>query len=79
MVALLEDKPSTGLVAGQVGTVVEVLATGVFEVEFLDSDGRTSEVGFAMVRIVEVSVTEVCVTEIRKSEVGATEIRAMLQ
>ena len=41
VVALLEDKPSAGLVAGQVGTVVEVLAAGVFEVEFLDSDGRT--------------------------------------
>ena len=41
VVALLEDKPSAGLVAGQVGTVVEVLASGVFEVEFLDSDGRT--------------------------------------
>ena len=41
VVALLEDKPSAGLVAGQVGTVVEVLAPGVFEVEFLDSDGHT--------------------------------------
>jgi Domain of unknown function (DUF4926) len=25
VVALLEDKPATGLVAGQVGTIVEVL------------------------------------------------------
>jgi hypothetical protein len=41
VVALLEDKPSEHLVAGQVGTVVEVLAPGVFEVEFLDSTGRT--------------------------------------
>jgi hypothetical protein len=41
VVALLEDKPAEGLVAGQVGTVVEVLAPGVFEVEFLDSEGRT--------------------------------------
>jgi len=41
VVALLEDKPSAGLVAGQVGTVVELLAPGVFEVEFLDADGRT--------------------------------------
>ena len=39
--ALLGDKPEEGLVAGQVGTVVEVLAPGVFEVEFLDSHGRT--------------------------------------
>ncbi|HXR04087.1 MAG TPA: DUF4926 domain-containing protein [Verrucomicrobiae bacterium] len=40
-VALLEDKPDQGLVAGQVGTVVEVHALGVFEVEFLDAKGRT--------------------------------------
>jgi hypothetical protein len=42
VVALLGDKPEEGLVAGQVGTVVEVLAPGVFEVEFLDSNGRTA-------------------------------------
>lgn len=41
VVALLEDKPDQGLVAGQVGTVVEVHAPGVFEVEFLDANGRT--------------------------------------
>ena len=41
VVALLEDKPSERLVAGQVGTVVELLAPGVFEVEFLDANGRT--------------------------------------
>ena len=41
VVALLGDKPEEGLVAGQVGTVVEVFAPGVFEVEFLDSQGRT--------------------------------------
>jgi hypothetical protein len=40
-VALLADKPEEGLVAGQVGTLVEVLAPGIFEVEFLDSHGRT--------------------------------------
>jgi Domain of unknown function (DUF4926) len=48
VVALLGDKPEEGLVAGQVGTVVEVLAPGVFEVEFLDSQGRT--VGLAELR-----------------------------
>jgi hypothetical protein len=48
VVALLGDKPEAGLVAGQVGTVVEVLAPGVFEVEFLDSNGRT--VGLAELR-----------------------------
>ena len=41
VVALLEDKPTEGLVAGQVGTVVEVQAPNVFEVEFLDKSGRT--------------------------------------
>ena len=41
VVALLEDKSDQGLVAGQVGTVVEVHAPGVFEVEFLDAAGRT--------------------------------------
>jgi hypothetical protein len=41
VVALLADKPEEGLVAGQVGTLVEVLAPGIFEVEFLDSHGRT--------------------------------------
>jgi Domain of unknown function (DUF4926) len=41
VVALLEDKPAERLVAGQVGTVVELLAPGVFEVEFLDANGKT--------------------------------------
>jgi hypothetical protein len=41
VVALLGDRPDENLVAGQVGTVVEVLAPGIFEVEFLDSNGRT--------------------------------------
>ena len=41
VVALLEDLPSRGLLRGQVGTVVETLAPGVFEVEFSDNDGRT--------------------------------------
>ena len=41
VVALLEDKPDERLISGQVGTVVEVLAPDVFEVEFLDSQGQT--------------------------------------
>ena len=45
VVALLDDKPADSLVSGQVGTVVEVLAPGVFEVEFLDANGRTIAVG----------------------------------
>ncbi len=40
-VALLEDMPAHGLIRGQVGTVVEDLAPGVYEVEFSDNDGRT--------------------------------------
>lgn len=41
VVAILEDQPAKGLVRGQVGTVVEALGAGVFEVEFSDNDGRT--------------------------------------
>ncbi len=41
VVALLEDMPGRGLRRGQVGTVVEHLAPGVFEVEFSDDRGRT--------------------------------------
>ena len=41
VVALTEDLPGRGLRTGQVGTVVEVLAPDVFEVEFCDNDGRT--------------------------------------
>jgi hypothetical protein len=41
VVALLEDKPALGFACGQVGTIVEVLAPDVFEVEFCDKEGRT--------------------------------------
>jgi hypothetical protein len=41
VVALLEDVPEKGLMRGQVGTVVESLAPGVYEVEFSDDSGRT--------------------------------------
>jgi Domain of unknown function (DUF4926) len=41
VVALTEDVPDRGLLRGQVGTVVESLSPGVFEVEFVDNDGRT--------------------------------------
>lgn len=41
VVALLVDMPEHGLVRGQVGTVVEQLDDGVFEVEFSDDDGRS--------------------------------------
>lgn len=39
-VALVEDLPERGLRRGQVGTVVELLAEDVLEVEFSDNDGR---------------------------------------
>jgi hypothetical protein len=41
VVAITGDLPDRGLYRGQVGTVVEVLAPGVFEVEFSDDEGRT--------------------------------------
>jgi hypothetical protein len=41
VVALVQDVPDRGLVRGQVGTVVEMLAPGVVEVEFADDEGRT--------------------------------------
>ncbi len=41
VVALLEDILDKDLLRGQVGTVVETLAPGVFEVEFSDDNGQT--------------------------------------
>jgi Domain of unknown function (DUF4926) len=41
VVALTVDLSDKRLYRGQVGTVVETLAEGVFEVEFSDDDGRT--------------------------------------
>ena len=40
-VALLQDLPEARLQRGQVGTVVEELGPGVFEVEFSDDQGQT--------------------------------------
>ncbi len=40
-VALLDALPANRLERGQVGTVVEKLAPGVYEVEFSDDSGRT--------------------------------------
>ena len=40
-VALLEDLPQRNLQRGEVGTVVEVLAPDVYEVEFCDDEGQT--------------------------------------
>jgi hypothetical protein len=43
VVALVEDRPEDGLVAGARGTIVDVYAKPeqAYEVEFSDSDGRT--------------------------------------
>lgn len=47
VVALLENVPAEGLVRGQVGTVVESWAPGVWEVEFSDVHGKA----YAMVAL----------------------------
>ncbi len=41
VVALKENIPGKNLYLGQVGTVVELLSSGVFEVEFIDNEGIT--------------------------------------
>ncbi len=41
VVALTKDLPDRKLAQGQVGTVVELLAPGVYEVEFTDDEGQT--------------------------------------
>ena len=41
VVALLEDSKEPKLLRGQVGTIVERLAPGVYEVEFSDDEGRS--------------------------------------
>jgi hypothetical protein len=40
-VALVDDLPERNLKRGEVGTIVEILAQDVFEVEFSDDDGQT--------------------------------------
>ena len=40
-VAILKDLPEKKIVFGQVGTIIEELAGGVFEVEFADKLGET--------------------------------------
>ncbi len=47
VVALIDDLPQQNLQRGQVGTIVEVHAPGVYEVEFSDDAGRT----YAMVAL----------------------------
>jgi hypothetical protein len=40
-VALLQDDIENHLVKGQVGTIVEILGSDFFEVEFCDKEGQT--------------------------------------
>lgn len=40
IVALIEDLPEHSLFRGQVGTIVEILAPDVYEVEFCDDEGQ---------------------------------------
>ena len=41
VVALIKDLPEQNLFKGQVGTIVEVYSPDTFEVEFVDSQGKT--------------------------------------
>lgn len=41
VVAILKDASNEGVVLGQVGTVVEILAPNVYEVEFANKSGET--------------------------------------
>ena len=41
VVALIQDLPAKGLKRGQVGTIVEDLAPGVYEVDFSDDGGQS--------------------------------------
>ena len=41
VIALMKELPEKNLRRGQVGTIVEELAPGVYEVEFSDDQGRT--------------------------------------
>jgi hypothetical protein len=41
VVALTEDLSERGLLRGQVGTIIEKLAPGIYEVEFSDDAGQT--------------------------------------
>ena len=49
VVALIEDLPEKNLKRGQVGTIVEELAEGVYEIEFSDLNG----VAYAFVAVQE--------------------------
>jgi len=63
VVALAEALPDRGLVQGQVGTVVEELAPGAYEVEFSDNSGRTYAVG-------AIAATSLIVLHYQNAQVG---------
>lgn len=50
-VALLTDLPQNQLEKGQVGTIIDVKSTNVFEVEFVNQTGQT--LSFALVNAVD--------------------------
>jgi Domain of unknown function (DUF4926) len=41
IVALVEDLPEYGIYRGQVGTVTDIVAPDVYEVDFSDTSGQT--------------------------------------
>jgi Domain of unknown function (DUF4926) len=41
IVALVEDLPEYGIYRGQVGTVTDIVAPDLFEVDFSDTSGQT--------------------------------------
>ncbi len=43
---VLEDHPGLKLVSGQVGTIVDSLGSEMFEVEFLDGEGRSGRLAW---------------------------------
>lgn len=63
VVALVVDRPQDGLVRGQVGTIVETLSPGVFEVEFSDDQGKT----YAMVPLPAEQLIVLHTTPVRAS------------
>jgi hypothetical protein len=63
VVALVVDRPQDGLVRGQVGTIVESLSAGVFEVEFSDDQGKT----YAMVALPAEQLIVLHTTPVRTS------------
>ncbi len=68
VVALLEDVPEEGLGRGQVGTIVEVLAPHVFEVEFSDTTGRA----YAMLALREEQLLRLLYTPVTAVETWVT-------